>query len=103
VAQKYFTGDPGGVDHLLKKDEAFWFPLVPATMSKAGIGLTATDASNIQHDGGRYLQGKTEERTISKMHVHITDAKKNLASFPKGVEEGNGIMSIKGARLVNFE
>ena len=51
MKQNFMTGDPGAVEHVLKKDEADWFPSVPTAMFKAGIGLTATNGSNIKKYG----------------------------------------------------
>lgn len=31
------------MDHVIRKDEAEWIPLMPTTMSKAGLGFTAAN------------------------------------------------------------
>jgi len=98
-----FTGDSGAVDHVMKKNEATWIPLKPTAMSKAGIGFTAANGTKMPNYGGRMLTGETEKKEGVRMNVQVTDTQKNLASFPKMVEEGNDIIlsKKKGCYITN--
>ena len=98
-----FTADSGAVDHVIRKDEADWFPLKDTAMSKAGKNYTAANGGIIRNYGGRELKGKTESKYPFQMNVQVTDARKNLASLPKMVEEGNDIQlsKKKGCFIIN--
>ena len=97
-----FTGDSGGVDHVIKKDTALASKTMETPMSKAGIGFTAANGSKINNYGAKKLQGVTNEGDGFNMQVQVTDAQRNLASFPKMVEEGSDeFLSKKGCWIKN--
>ena len=96
-----FTGDSGAVDHVVTKDTAKAFKTVETPMSKAGIGFTAANGTRINNYGAKKLNGVTQPDGFN-MKVQVTDAKRNLASFPKMVEEGNDVfLSKKGCWIKN--
>ena len=97
-----FVGDSGAVDHCMTKDAANWIPIMPTKMSKNGINFSAANGTIIKNYGGRKLNGITEDSQSIKMNVNVTETKRNLASFPKIVEEGNEVfLSKKGSWIKN--
>jgi len=83
------------VDHVITKDTARAFKTVETVMSKAGIGFTAANGTRINNYGAKKLNGVTQQGNGFNMKVQVTDAQRNLASFPKMVEEGNEIFLSK--------
>ena len=98
-----FTGDSEAVDHVVTKETAKAFKIVETSMSKAGIGLTAANGTRINNYGAKKLNGVTQQGDGFSMKVQVTDAKRNLASFPKMVEEGNDIFLSKNGCWIKNE
>ena len=90
-----FVGDSGAVDHVLTKKAAEAFPVKPTAMSKAGVGFTAANGTPIRNYGARELKGVTVNNNAFSMTGQVTDVNKNLASFPKMVEQGLDIVLSK--------
>ena len=97
-----FVGDSGAVDHVITKDSASGFKLLETPMSRKGVNFTAANGTTIENYGGKMLNGVTDEGLKFKMRANVTGVKKNLASFPKIVEQGNDIfLSLKGCYIKN--
>lgn len=64
-------------------------------MSKAGKGYTSASGGTMGDYGGRLLMGRTERKEGFQISIKATDARDNLASFPKIVDEGNDIILSK--------
>ena len=90
-----FTGDSVAAFHAVTKEAAQAFELKETAMSKAGIGFTAAHGSKIVELGQRHIKGVTDDSKGFRMNCHVTDVKKNLASFPKMVEEGINVFLSK--------
>ena len=90
-----FVGDSGAVDHVLTKKAAEAFPVKQTAMSKAGVGFTAANGTPIRNYGARELKGVTVNNNAFSMTGQVTDVNKNLASFPKMVEQGLDIVLSK--------
>ena len=90
------------MDHVITKDAAKAFKVSETAMSKAGIGFIAANGTKIKNYGIKKLNGVTNEGNGFNMRCQVTDAKRNLASLPKMVEEGNDIfLSKKGCWIKN--
>ena len=100
-----FTGDSGAVDHVITKETGSAFQVKPTSMSKRGIGFRAANNTVIKNFGVRALEGELEKGERFQMRCQVTDVNKNLASFPKMVEEGNDILlsKKKGSYIINEE
>ena len=98
-----FTGDSGAVAHVVTEEAAKAFKIHPTPMSKAGIGFTAANGSRIKNLGAKKLKGVTGQWDPFNMQVNVTDAKKNLASFPQMEEEGNDVFLSKKGSWIKHE
>ena len=84
--------DSGAVDHVIKKDEVPFIPIVETEASKAGMCYTAANGSDIRNYGQKRMSGVNESWEPAGITAQVADVHRNLGSVIRMMEAGNRVV-----------
>ena len=96
------TADSGAVDHVIKTGELSSVNMRPSFASENGLTYAAANGSSIANYGEKPVNGVSNEGHGVDMVLQVADVKRNLASIPKMLNDGNRvILDQEGSYIQN--